>query len=145
MEAGRLVALRNHALRQTLLFHVAALDEALEALALHFPPPADFTTGQAREALGTRRKFIVPVLEFLAPGATRSGTETSGDWSTQETASVMRRRRSSLVRAGGDWSLVASTVFKTGDTPQGRVVGSIPIHLRQSRPAVAGRLKRTET
>ena len=26
---------------------------------------------------------------------------------------------------------MASLVFKTGDTPQRRVVGSIPIHLRQ--------------
>lgn len=65
LEAGRVVALRNHALRQTLLFHVAALDAALDALALAFPPPMEFTTGQAREALATRRKFIVPVLEFL--------------------------------------------------------------------------------
>lgn len=31
---------------------------------------------------------------------------------------------------GGDWSLVASLVFKTMDAPLRRVVGSIPIHLR---------------
>ena len=33
--------------------------------------------------------------------------------------------------SGGDWSLVASLVFKTSDTSKRRVVGSIPIHLRQ--------------
>jgi hypothetical protein len=36
-------------------------------------------------------------------------------------------------QAGGDWSLVASLVFKTMDASKRRVVGSIPIHLRQQR------------
>jgi len=31
---------------------------------------------------------------------------------------------------------VASLVFKTMDTLKRRVVGSIPIHLRQARPAI---------
>ncbi|WP_411288686.1 selenocysteine-specific translation elongation factor [Phenylobacterium sp.] len=65
VECGRLVSLRNVALRQTLAFHVEALDEALEALRTAFPPPAEFTTGEARAALGTSRKFIVPALEFF--------------------------------------------------------------------------------
>ena len=65
VESGRLVSLRNHALRQTLTFHAEALDAALEALRAAFPPPAEFTTGEARAALETSRKFIVPVLEFL--------------------------------------------------------------------------------
>ena len=63
--SGRLVSLRNHALRQTLVFHLEALDAAAAALAEAFPPPAEFTTGAAREALSTSRKFIVPTLEFL--------------------------------------------------------------------------------
>lgn len=65
VESGRLVSLRNHALRQTLVFHLAALDAALGDLEAAFPPPAEFTTGQARATLSTSRKFIVPALEFL--------------------------------------------------------------------------------
>ncbi len=71
IETGRAVSLRNHALRQTLVFHIDALAAALTALSAAFPSPAEFTTGQARAALGTSRKFIVPALEFLdAKGAT---------------------------------------------------------------------------
>ena len=71
IETGRAVSLRNHALRQTLVFHIDALAAALTALGAAFPSPAEFTTGQARAALGTSRKFIVPALEFLdAKGAT---------------------------------------------------------------------------
>jgi selenocysteine-specific elongation factor len=71
IESGRLVALRNVALRQTIVFHVDALTDALEALRAAFPPPAEFATGEARAALATSRKFIVPALEFLdARGAT---------------------------------------------------------------------------
>ena len=65
VESGRLVSLRNHALRQTLVFHLEALDAALADLEAAFPPPAEFTTGEARAALSTSRKFIVPALEFL--------------------------------------------------------------------------------
>ncbi len=41
-------------------------------------------------------------------------------------------RIDSLTTYGGDWSLVASLVFKTMDAQMMRVVGSIPIHLRQT-------------
>ncbi|HEX7948553.1 MAG TPA: SelB C-terminal domain-containing protein, partial [Phenylobacterium sp.] len=77
IESGRLVSLRNVALRQTLAFHAEALDDAVAALHAAFPPPTAFTTGEARAALSTSRKFIVPVLEFLdARGATvRQGDE----------------------------------------------------------------------
>ena len=71
VESGRLISLRNVALRQTLVFHAQALDDAVDALRAAFPPPAEFTTGEARAALATSRKFIVPALEFLdARGAT---------------------------------------------------------------------------
>ncbi|WP_293903248.1 SelB C-terminal domain-containing protein [Phenylobacterium sp.] len=76
IESGRLVQLRNVALRQTLTFHVEAFDAALEALRAAFPPPTEFTTGEARAALGTSRKFIVPALEFLDA---RGGTVRRGD------------------------------------------------------------------
>ncbi len=65
VETGRAVALRNGALRQTLTFHHQALLEAAPKLRSHFPPPQSFTTGQARAALETTRKYIVPVLEYL--------------------------------------------------------------------------------
>lgn len=71
IESGRLVSLRNHALKQTLVFHVEALGAALDVLSAAFPSPAEFTTGEARAALGTSRKFIVPTLEYFdAIGAT---------------------------------------------------------------------------
>jgi hypothetical protein len=44
-------------------------------------------------------------------------------------------RIDSLTPCGGDWSLVASLVFNTMDAQMMRVVGSIPIHLRQIRRA----------
>jgi selenocysteine-specific elongation factor len=76
VESGRLVSLRNHALRQTLVFHLEALDAALADLEAAFPPPAEFTTGEARAALSTSRKFIVPALEFLD---SRGDTVRRGD------------------------------------------------------------------
>jgi selenocysteine-specific elongation factor len=76
VESGRLVSLRNVALRQTLAFHAQALEDAVAALGAAFPPPTMFTTGEAREALATSRKFIVPVLEFLD---TRGATLRRGD------------------------------------------------------------------
>jgi selenocysteine-specific elongation factor len=65
IDTGRFVRLRNHGLRQTLVFHSEAFDEALATLRAVFPAPAAFTTGEARAALGTSRKFVVPILEFL--------------------------------------------------------------------------------
>ena len=76
VDEGVLVSLRNHALRQTLIFHTAAFDEALSNLRVAFPPPVAFATGAAREALGTSRKFIVPILEFLDA---RGDTVRDGD------------------------------------------------------------------
>ena len=65
LETGRTVALRNGALRQTLTFHHRALLDAAPKLRSRFPPPQSFTTGEARAALETTRKYIVPVLEYL--------------------------------------------------------------------------------
>ena len=64
-ESGRAVLLYNDALRQTLVFHLDSLGVGFQVLRLVFPPPALFTTGEARAALGTTRKFIVPVLEYF--------------------------------------------------------------------------------
>ena len=71
IETGRAVALRNVSLRQTLVFHRDALVAAVEALRSTFPSPTAFATGEARAALATSRKFIVPLLEhFDSVGAT---------------------------------------------------------------------------
>jgi selenocysteine-specific elongation factor len=63
--SGRAVSLMNYALKQLLVFHVDALDEAGRDLRKAFPFPAQFRTGEAREVLKTTRKYIVPVLEHL--------------------------------------------------------------------------------
>lgn len=69
--SGRAVLLMNHALKQLLLFHVDALGDAGRDLRRAFPFPAQFRTGEAREALRTTRKYVVPVLEHLdAQGVT---------------------------------------------------------------------------
>ncbi|QLL41726.1 selenocysteine-specific translation elongation factor [Sulfitobacter pontiacus] len=62
---GRLVSLANIALKQQVVFHEATIGQAQRSLAASFPPPTAFTTSEARTALGTSRKFIVPLLEHL--------------------------------------------------------------------------------
>ena len=62
---GRLVSLANIALKQQVVFHAATIGQAQRSLAAIFPPPTAFTTSAARTALGTTRKFIVPLLEHL--------------------------------------------------------------------------------
>ena len=69
--AGRVLPLSNVALKQRLLFHADALAKARHLLEKAFPKPDWFTTSQARAALDTTRKFIVPLLEhFDAMGIT---------------------------------------------------------------------------
>lgn len=65
IHAGRLVSLSNVSLKQTLLLHVDTLTAAAATLFTAFPPPVSFTTSQARIALGTSRRVIVPVLEYF--------------------------------------------------------------------------------
>jgi selenocysteine-specific elongation factor len=76
IDLGRAVPLRNYALRKTVVFHAEALAAATRGLAAAFPPPARFTTGEARKALATSRKFIVPVLEYFDE---RGWTRRDGD------------------------------------------------------------------
>ena len=61
----RLVSLANIALKQQVVFHAATIGQAQRSLAAIFPPPTAFTTSEARTALDTSRKFIVPLLEHL--------------------------------------------------------------------------------
>jgi selenocysteine-specific elongation factor len=71
IETKRLVSLQNVALRQSLVFHTDTLAAAAEALSDAFPTPQSFTTGEARTALRTSRKIIVPILEYFdAQGVT---------------------------------------------------------------------------
>ncbi len=71
-EQGRLIRLQNVALKQTLVFHTDVLRAAAAALSVDFPPPARFSTSQARSTLGTTRRVIVPVLEhFDSTGLTQ--------------------------------------------------------------------------
>ncbi len=74
---GRLVSLPNIALKQQVVFHEATIRQAQRTLAAAFPPPMVFTTGEARSALATSRKFIVPLLEHLdAQGITLREDDT---------------------------------------------------------------------
>ena len=65
IDLDRAVPLLNHAQRKTLVFHVEALLQARADLASAFPQTTAFTTGEARVALSTSRKFIVPILEHF--------------------------------------------------------------------------------
>jgi selenocysteine-specific elongation factor len=62
---GQLIELRNVALKQTLVLSARAVEAAATQLRAHFPAPATFTTSQARTALSTSRRLIVPVLEHF--------------------------------------------------------------------------------
>jgi selenocysteine-specific elongation factor len=79
VDTGRAVSLRNVALRQTVVFHRDALRAAHASLRAAFPPGVAFATGEARAALGTSRKFIVPLLEhFDAIGLTARDGDRRG-------------------------------------------------------------------
>ena len=65
IDLDQAVPLINHAQRKTLVFHAEALTQARANLAAAFPQATAFTTGQARAALNTSRKFIVPILEHF--------------------------------------------------------------------------------
>ncbi len=65
INSGRVIELDNVALNQRLLFHVEAIAAAIRKLADAFPVRTAFTTGEARAALATNRKSIVPLLEHL--------------------------------------------------------------------------------
>jgi selenocysteine-specific elongation factor len=71
IETGTVIRLFNASLKQTLFFHAEAVRDAARVLRESFPGEAAFTTGEARAALRTSRKHIVPLLEhFDAAGIT---------------------------------------------------------------------------
>lgn len=62
---GRAVPFYNHSLKQSFLLHVDSVAAARDALAKAFPGETSFTAGDARAALATNRKTIVPLLEHF--------------------------------------------------------------------------------
>lgn len=62
---GDVIRLHNHALKQSLLIHKLTVESARKTLQSAFPKQATFTTSDARKALATNRKVIVPLLEYF--------------------------------------------------------------------------------
>lgn len=62
---GRAVPFYNHSLKQSFLLHTDTVAAARETLAKAFPRETHFATGEARAALSTNRKTIVPLLEHF--------------------------------------------------------------------------------
>jgi len=63
--SGRAVKLFNVALNQSVVLHISALEDARETLMAAFGEGTEFTTGEARAALDTNRKTVVPLLEWF--------------------------------------------------------------------------------
>jgi selenocysteine-specific elongation factor len=61
----RAIQLYNYALNQAILIHLDAVTHAQDALKQTFPNATHFTTSEARKALNTNRKTIVPLLEYF--------------------------------------------------------------------------------
>ncbi len=76
LDSATLVVLQNVSLKQTITLHAETLAAAAMTLGRAFPAPAYFTTGEARVALSTSRKVIVPILEYFDA---RGLTQRSGD------------------------------------------------------------------
>ncbi|NQY38924.1 MAG: selenocysteine-specific translation elongation factor [Henriciella sp.] len=62
---GEAVRLYNHALSQTVILQSEVVAGAITSLQRAFPGGQTFKTGEARAALSTNRKTIVPLLEHL--------------------------------------------------------------------------------
>jgi selenocysteine-specific elongation factor len=72
VDRGDVLLLPGQPTTQRIAFHRDALRDACDRLAAAFPPPDCFTVSQARELLGSTRKFTVPLLQHLhATGQTR--------------------------------------------------------------------------
>ena len=70
--AGVLVRALDKVQKREVVFHKDAVDQARRTLAAAFPDGAAFLVGDAGRALGTSRKYAVPLLEHLdAAGFTR--------------------------------------------------------------------------
>jgi selenocysteine-specific elongation factor len=71
LEYGRLVRLKTYDRNAELVLHSYAVDEAKRKIAERFPLPSTFTVSEARDVLGSTRKYVVPLMEhFDATGFT---------------------------------------------------------------------------
>jgi selenocysteine-specific elongation factor len=59
------VANKPRTLSNTIVFHRSALEAARDALREQFPDGTAFTPAEARDVLGTTRKYLIPLLECL--------------------------------------------------------------------------------
>lgn len=72
VESGEVLLLPGQPPSQRVALHREAVGRAGRRLLEGFPPPKGFTVSQARELLGSTRKFTVPLLQHLhASGRTR--------------------------------------------------------------------------
>ena len=65
VDTNRAIAVFDEKRKNLFFFHHTAIDAAADALRHSFPPPAAFTASEAREALGTTRKYVMPLLGHL--------------------------------------------------------------------------------
>ena len=65
IEVGRVVPMYDHKRVNLFLFHRAPIDDAVANMRAAFPPSAEFRAGEAREALNSTRKFVIPFLTWL--------------------------------------------------------------------------------
>lgn len=63
--SGTLIGLQNVALKQSILLHTSTVCDARETLTRAFGSSHPFSTSDARIALGTSRRIIVPLLEYF--------------------------------------------------------------------------------
>lgn len=65
VDTHKAIAVHDEKRKHLFFFHQSAIDNAIATLRAAFPPPATFGAGDAREALGTSRKFVMPLLGHL--------------------------------------------------------------------------------
>ena len=65
VELGRLVRLRTYEKDADVVLHEQAIEEARRALLSSFPYPERFAVKDVRDALGSTRRHIVPLMEHF--------------------------------------------------------------------------------
>ena len=70
-QIGTLIRLKTYDRTSNFVLHRDVLDKVEEQLRDKFPYPVGFSVSEARDYLGTTRKYIIPLLEHLdATGVT---------------------------------------------------------------------------
>ena len=65
VETNKAVAIYDEKRTNLFFFHTQIIDTVVGALREAFPPPSTFRAGEAREVLGTTRKYAMPLLGYL--------------------------------------------------------------------------------